>query len=172
VQSHQSLTIKTGSFLRLCWYAAIDFLKELRESAPSPFPRKSSIKGSKTPSPPSDQILKEFLHLSLFLNRELEVLYAPTVEEKKRKAVQDKIPMKELGATLGGLDGKGLVRELRWRCEELLGVEVREDRDIKEDKEEEVKRGKKRKIGAEVDKKEETGIRFASVARLKNHLAE
>jgi hypothetical protein len=104
---------------RLCWYAAIDFCQQLRDSTSW---RKRPDQKHREET--NLTVLNGFLVLSRFLIRETKVMENPEVDDKQRKAIHGRIPSDMTQ------DPAALARELRWRCERALGEDSEDESDL------------------------------------------
>ncbi|WVQ79596.1 hypothetical protein IAT38_001696 [Cryptococcus sp. DSM 104549] len=97
-------------FDRLCWYVADKSCADLR-ALRAYRPRAQSSH----PQPPHHRVLQGLLSLSNFLIAQYARLHNPTVEDKIKKLVWERIPHDVVK------DAEGLARELKWRVERELG---------------------------------------------------
>jgi hypothetical protein len=109
-----------ASLPRLCWYAAIDFCQQLKES--TSWRRRPEHKSREETN---STVLQGFLVLARFLIREIKLMEDPAVEEKKRKAIHSRIPTEMMH------DPAALARELRWRCRRALGEDSEDEAERK-----------------------------------------
>ena len=98
----------------LCWCVADAYASELRSL------RAFHPKSHPSASPPSSVILSGLRDLAIFLLSQAEILEDVSAEEKKRKAIYDRVPHEVVR------DPSGLARELLWRVRRQLGEDANE----------------------------------------------
>lgn len=161
------LTFRFPFHDRLCWYVAERYCQELRAAA--------AYRPSGASKPEQDlhpRVLAGLVALSDFLVRQLRIMESPAVEDKRRKAIYDKIPNDKIK------DPSALARELRWRTRRANGEDSeQEETQLKLYKEHGTAPSKRRRLDRNVtfDLKEESSgptIVFADQARTRNHDAE
>jgi F-box/leucine-rich repeat protein 10/11 len=100
--------------------------------------------------------------LADFLVRQLRIMENPNIEDKRRKAIHEKIPSDRIK------DPSALARELRWRVKRAAGVDSEDEGDHQNVA---LSAGKKRKAGRGVTfelEERQPSVVFADTARTRH----
>lgn len=147
---------------RLCWYVAERYCRDLRAQ--------TSYKAAKADVESIDaalhpRILAGLAVLADFLIRQLRIMENPTIEDKRRKAIHDKIPGDKIK------DPSALARELRWRVKRASGVDSEGEEEVMRQAKDSAHAGIKRKAGRgvsfEMDERQPSVV-FAETARTRH----
>ncbi len=147
---------------RLCWYVAERYCRQLRAQTSY---KAVKADAESTDEPVHPRILAGLAALADFLVRQLRIMENPSIEDKRRKAIHDKIPGDRIK------DPSALARELRWRAKRASGMDSEGEEEIQKQAKDSAYVVRKRKAGRgvsfEMDERQPSVV-FAKAARTRH----